>query len=207
MVSVALTGGVGAGKSEVLRLWKHAGVPVVSADELSRRAVEPGSEGLAEIRSAFGDEVIGSDGALDRARLRAIVFSDTAGADAAAARRRLEAITHPRIAALRERWTRDRAAEGHPLVVAEVPLLFEAGLETEFDVTVVVDAPDDARVRRLTETRGLPEAEARRIMAAQMDPAEKRSRADHVIMNDGTLDQLEVRSAELLERLRAEAAA
>ncbi len=201
MVSIALTGGVGAGKSEVLRTWALAGVPVVSADELSRRAVAPGGDGLAAVRGAFGDEVLASDGTLDRARLRARVFQDEA------ARRRLESILHPRIAALRDAWVRARATEGHPLVVSEIPLLFEAGLAPGFDVTVVVDAPEPARVRRLVEARGLAEPEVRRMMAAQMDPAEKRRRADHVLVNDGTLAELEANALALLERLRRDAEA
>src|SRR5688500_15826037 len=177
MLSVALTGSVAAGKSEVARAWAAAGVPVVSADELARRAVEPGSAGLAEVRRAFGDAVLAADGSLDRERMRARVFADED------ARRRLEAILHPRIAALREQWVRARAAEGQALVVAEIPLLFEAGLEGGFDVVVVVDAPEPTRLERLRRTRGQGEEEARRIMAAQLDAAEKRRRADHVLEN------------------------
>ena len=199
MVSVVLTGGVASGKSEVLRVWEAAGVPAVSADELSRRAVQPGSEGLEEVRRAFGADVIGSDGGLDRARLRAHVFQDDA------ARQRLEAILQPRIGQLRERWLHARAAEGRPLVASEIPLLFEVGLERAFDVSVTVDAPDEQRLRRMVEGRGLTEAEARRIMAVQMDPAERRRRAHQVIVNDGSLAELEVRSLALLERLRRDA--
>src|SRR5688500_11629028 len=145
MLSVALTGSVAAGKSEVARAWAAAGVPVVSADELARRAVEPGSSGLAEVRRAFGDGVIAPDGTLDRAALRAKVFEDEA------ARLRLEGIVHPRISALRAEWMSARRAEAHALVVAEIPLLFETGQDREFDVTVAVDAPVDARLRRLAE--------------------------------------------------------
>jgi len=199
VLSVALTGSVAAGKSEVARVWAAAGVPVVSADELARRAVEPGGSGLAEVRRSFGDGVIAPDGTLDRAALRAHVFQNEA------ARRRLEHILHPRIAALREEWMRSRRAEGHPLVVVEIPLLFETGQEREFDVTVAVDAPVEARLRWLAEHRGVGEDEARRIMAAQLDPAEKRRRAHHAIVNDGSLEQLRARAAEVLEAIRAHA--
>lgn len=200
MLSVALTGGVGSGKTEVLRVWERAGVPVVSADELSRRAVEPGSEGLAEVRRAFGDEVLAEGGTLDRARLRDRVFRD------GAARRRLELILHPRIAALREAWVRARAAEGHPVVVTEVPLLYEAGLERAFDAAVLVHASEEERVRRLLRSRGMDQAEVRRIMAAQMEPFEKLKRADYVIDNFGTLEQLEANARAVLERLQHRAA-
>ncbi len=197
MLSVALTGSVGSGKSEVARIWGDAGVPVVSADELSRRAVAVGTEGLAEVRRAFGDRVLGPDGSLDRTQMRSRVFQDEA------ARRRLESILHPRIAALREEWISARRAEGHPLVVSEIPLLFGAELESEYDTNVVVDAPVEVRLRRLVEKRGLDEAEARRIMAAQMDPAEKRRRADHVLVNDGSLGDLRRASLDLLDRIRS----
>jgi dephospho-CoA kinase len=199
VLSVALTGGIGTGKSEVLRVWGQAGVPVISADELSRRAVDPGSEGLADVRRAFGDDVVAPDGRLDRVRMRDRIFQDEG------ARRRLEDLLHPRIGALREQWIVARAAEGHPLVVSEIPLLYEARLQSAFEVVVVVDAPVDQRLRRLTRTRGLSEPEARRIMAAQMDPAEKRRRADYLIENDGTLEQLEVRALAVLEKLQAKA--
>lgn len=197
MLTVALTGGVGSGKTEVLRVWGRRGVPTISADELSRRVVEPGSEGLAEVRRAFGDAVIGGDGALDRARLRERVFQDDA------ARRRLEAILHPRIGALRRLWVDERAAEGQALVAAEIPLLFETGQEKAFDRVVVVDAPAESRLRRLVERRGLSEDQALRIMAAQMDPAEKRRRAHHVIENDGSLERLEAGAVAVLNALRA----
>ncbi len=198
MRSVALTGSVGAGKSEVARAWAEAGIPVVSADDLARRAVEPGSSGLAEVRRTFGERVMAPDGTLDRRALRAHIFRDET------ARRRLEAILHPRVAGMREEWMSERRAEGHELVVAEIPLLFETGLDREFDVTVVVDAPVEARLRRLAERSGLGEEEARRIMTAQMDPAEKCRRAHHVLDNDGSLEQLRARAATLLETIRGE---
>ena len=198
MLSIGLTGTVAAGKSEVARVWRGAGIPVVSADELARQATAPGSEGLAEVRRAFGEWVVGPDGTLDRPAMRALVFRDEP------ARRRLEGILHPRIAALREAWMRERAAERHPLVVAEIPLLFEVGLESSFDVTVTVDAPVDLRLQRLQE-RGLGRDEAGCIMAAQPDPAEKRRQADHVLVNDGSLDELRGRALELLERIRTQA--
>lgn len=201
MLRVALTGSVAAGKSEVASRWREAGVPVVSADELSRRAVEPGRPALEEIREAFGEDVLAPDGTLDRDRMRATVFSDEG------ARRRLEEILHPRIQALREGWMRERAAQGDELVVAEIPLLFEVGGQRGFDVTVVVDAPADERRRRLVELRGLSPEEAGRIMDAQMDPAQKRERADLVVDNDGTVEELGRAALEILAELRARAGA
>lgn len=196
MISVGLTGNVGSGKSTVGALWAAQGVPVVSADELSRRAVLPGTPGLAAVRADFGDGVIAADGTLDRARTRAIVFAD------ASARDRLERILHPLVAEERTRWMDERRREGAALVVAEIPLLFEKGLERDYDVTVLVDAPEEHRLARLVEQRGMDATEARRIMAAQMDPAAKRARATYVIDNDGSRDDLARAAADVLAELR-----
>jgi dephospho-CoA kinase len=198
---VGLTGNVASGKSTVARLWADAGVPVVSADELARRVVEPGTEGLAEVVRIFGDAVLTDEGELDRPGLRATVFADPE------ARARLEAVLHPRIAALRSAWVAERATEGHRLVVSEIPLLFEAGLEDQVDRIVLVDAPQGERLRRMVEGRGLAADEARAILDAQMDPAEKRPRAHHVVDNDGTLEALGARAAQVLADLRQEAGA
>ena len=130
--------------------------------------------------------------------MRARVFQDEA------ARRRLESILHPRVRELRDVWIRERRAEGIPLVVSEIPLLFEVGLDAEFDVIVVVDAPPEERLRRLVHRRGLDETEVRRIMAVQMDPVDKRRRADHVLVNNGSLADLRQRALALLEQLRSE---
>lgn len=199
MIRVALTGNVASGKSVVARLWASRGIPVVSADVLAREAVAPGSAGLAEVVAAFGEDVLAADGTLDRSALRARAFQDDAS------RRRLEGILHPRIAALREAWMALRRSEGATLVVAEIPLLFETGGERDFDVTVLVDAPDDVRLRRMVAHRAMPEEEARRIMAAQMDPESKRGRVDHVLANDGSLEALERAALDILDTLRARA--
>jgi dephospho-CoA kinase len=196
LISVGLTGNVASGKSTVARLWRSAGVPVIDADELSRKAVSPGSRGLEAVRTEFGDEMLAADGSLDRARMRALVFAD------AAARERLERILHPIIAELRSAWVEERRAAGDPLVVSEVPLLFEKGLERHFDRVVLVDAPASVRRDRLVRERGMEPAEADRIMAAQLDSSGKRARADHVIANDGSEEELEREAARVLAELR-----
>ena len=199
MLSVGLTGNVAAGKSAVADAWERAGVAVVSADALSREASRPGSPALREIREAFGDEVISASGELDRARMRALIFAD------AEARARLEAILHPRIRELRDAWMEERRAAGDRLVVAEIPLLFEADLAGAFDITVVVDAPEDVRLERLRATRGIDEREGRAIVEAQMPASEKRARAGVVLENAGTLGELEARALDVLEDLRERA--
>ncbi|MYA64616.1 MAG: dephospho-CoA kinase, partial [Gemmatimonadetes bacterium] len=148
MLIVGLTGNVAAGKSAVAELWREAGVPVVSADRLARTAVEPGTEALARIEELFGPGVIQPDGALDRGAVRRIVFRDED------ALRHLEAIVHPEVRRLRDEWTRRRREEGAGMVVWEIPLLFETGIEDEVDVVVVVDAPAGVRMRRVVDTRG-----------------------------------------------------
>jgi len=196
MIEVGLTGNVAAGKSTVARVWAAAGVPVLDADALAREAVAPGSEGLAELVQAFGAEILTPAGELDRSRMRERVFRDPA------ARLRLEAILHPRIGALRRRWVEARREEGRDLVVSEVPLLFEAGLEEDFDIVVFIDAPEDERLRRLVQDRGIPEDEGRRIMESQGDPHEKRQRSDRVLTNDGSTEALETAALRLLAELR-----
>lgn len=197
VISVALTGNVASGKSTVAARWADLGVPVVSADELSRRAVEPDSEGLRAVVEAFGDEVLAPDGTLDRGRLREIVFRDEA------ARERLEAILHPIVWRLGQRWLEERKAEGETLVVSEIPLLFETGRERDFDAIVFVDAPEDTRLARLVDERGIAPDEARRILAAQMPAGPKRERSDHVIVNESTLEALQAEADRVLAALRA----
>jgi len=194
---VALTGNVASGKSEVAAIWSRAGVPVVLADDLARDVVAPGSPGLEAVVQAFGEEILAPDGGFDRAGLRDRVFRDPAE------RRRLEGILHPLIGAERDRWVRERREEGASLVVAEIPLLYELGLEEEFDVVVVVDAEKEERKRRLVENRGMEAGEASRIMGAQMAEQDKVARADFVLDNSSTLSELEIRALALLDLLRA----
>ena len=151
MLKVALTGNAASGKSTVARLWADAGIPVIRADDLARAAVAPGSEGLARVVEEFGGEVLKEEGSLDRDLLRARVFRNLED------RTRLESILHPLIASLRDDWVALHEAERTPLVVAEIPLLFEVGLEKEFDAVVLVVAPSQERLRRLKMDRGLEE--------------------------------------------------
>ncbi|HEY0025168.1 MAG TPA: dephospho-CoA kinase [Longimicrobium sp.] len=201
MLKVGLTGNIAAGKSTVASAWRELGATVVDADELSRQAVEPGTPAHAAIAAEWGTWVLEEGGTLDRAALRQIVFADPD------ARARLESIVHPAVAALRDDYFRAAADRGEPLVVADVPLLFEVGMADEFDVVVLVDAPEETRLMRLVGDRGLEPEEARRIMAAQMPAELKRARADVVIENTGSLGDLQRRALEVWEGLvrRAEA--
>jgi dephospho-CoA kinase len=198
---VGLTGNAASGKSTVAALWEREGIPVVRADELARQAVAPGTEALDRVVELFGDAMLTDTGELDRPKLRERVFADPE------ARARLEAVLHPRIAELRSAWVADRAGEGHRLVVSEIPLLFEAGLEESVDRIVLVDAPRELLVARMVRERGLDPDEANAILDAQGDPEPKRARAHHLVENAGTLEALEARAAELLAVLRQEAGA
>lgn len=200
MLKVALTGNIAAGKSTVVRTWRDAGALVVESDELAREAVAPGTAALARIRERWGPGMLKGDGSLDRAAMRDVVFRDRME------RQALEAIIHPEIHRLRKESFEAAEASREPIAVADIPLLFETGLEKEFDVVVFVDAPEDERRRRLTADRGLPEDEALRMIAAQWPAAPKRSKADFVIDNDGSLAALESRAAEVWRSLQERAA-
>jgi dephospho-CoA kinase len=199
MMTVALTGNAAAGKSTVARIWAEAGVPVIRADDLAREVVAAGSPGLAKVVEAFGKGVLNDDGSLNRDTLRDRVFRDSDE------RRLLESILHPRIRMLRDLWMVQKREEGHLLVVAEIPLLFEVGSEGEYEAVVLVHAPEEERMRRLVEERGLKRKEAKRIMEAQHPSEAKRKKADFVLDNLGTPGELMDRSLALLDLLRARA--
>lgn len=194
MLKVGLTGGIGAGKSEVSRLLVSYGAVLVDADRIAREVVEPGTPGLAAVVAEFGADVLGPDGALDRPKLGAIVFADP---DRLAA---LNAIVHPLV---RDRSAQLEAAAGPgDVVVHDVPLLAENGLAPLFDLVVVVDASAGTRLERLTRLRGMAEDEARSRMAAQADRDQRLAVADLVIDNDGPLEALEPQVKRVWERLQ-----
>jgi dephospho-CoA kinase len=181
MLRIGLTGGIGSGKSTVAgRLAEHGAV-VIDADKIAREVVEPGTDGLAEVRAAFGDDVI-SDGALDRAKLAAKVFTDET------ARATLNAIVHPRI---RTRTIElMAAAPDDAIVVHDVPLLVEAHLGAAYHLVLVVDAPEEVRVHRVVHNRGMPEEDARARIRTQAGEADRRAAADVWLDNSGTPDEV-----------------
>lgn len=202
MIVVGITGTVGAGKSTVGRLFEGWGAWRVDADELARRAVAPGTEALEEIRDAWGDAVLADDGSLDRAAMRDVVFGD------ARARERLESIVHPAVRRLRDERLREAREAGANVVVAEVPLLLETGMEEDFDVVLVVDAPPEVRRERVCSERGVTAETFDAIEAAQWPAERKRRAADLVVENDGTRQELEAAARRaweaILERAREE---
>jgi dephospho-CoA kinase len=181
---IGLTGNIASGKSEVARIFAEFGAHVIDADHLARDAVQPGTSALRAIVARWGDGILMPDGSLDRTALRGIVFRDPAEREA------LNAIVHPEVRRRRNVALAAARANGARVVVADIPLLFEAGLEGDVDQVVLVDAPDSVRLDRLARLRGLSEDEARRMMAAQLPSSEKRGRAHHVIDNAGSLQDL-----------------
>lgn len=189
MLTVGLTGGIGAGKSEVSRLLVRHGAVLIDADRIAREVVEPGTPGLAAVVEAFGEEILAEDGGLDRPRLGALVFSDPEKLAT------LNSIVHPLVGA-RSRELEEAAPED-AVVVHDVPLLTENGLAPLYDVVIVVDASPGTQLDRLVRLRGMSEEDARARMAAQATREQRRAVADIVVDNDVPLDALERRVEEV----------
>ena len=198
MFVVGITGGIGSGKSAVTDHLETLGITVVDADKVARVVVEPGTSGLAAIADHFGTDILLSDGRLDRAALRKIVF------DNPDERRVLEGITHPRI---REEIARQLSEATSPYVVLSSPLLLESGQNTFADYIVVVDVPEEVQLSRTMARDDNTEALVKQIMAAQLDRQTRLSRADTSIMNDGSLEALYEHVEKLHDDLLARATA
>lgn len=199
MQRIGLTGGIAAGKSVAAQRLAERGAVVVDYDLLSREAVAPGTPGLDEVVSAFGDGVLAPDGSLDRPALGARVFADDD------ARARLNAIVHPvvrRLAA--EQEAAAATADPAAVVVHDVPLLVETGRADAFHLVVVVHTPAVLRVERLVRTRGLDRAEAERRIAAQAADEDRLAVADVVLDGAGDPDDLRAQVDALWDRIAAE---
>lgn len=179
---IGVTGGIATGKTTVDRMLAAHGATVIDADELAREVVRPGEPALEEVAARFGRDLIRPDGSLDRTRLGRLVFSDPE------ARRTLERITHPRIIELTGARVATALSGPAPLVVVDIPLLYENAREAMFEGVLLVYAPAEVQVERLRERNGLDEAAALQRLAAQLPIDEKRGRATWVIDNSGSLD-------------------
>lgn len=183
MLTVALTGGIGSGKSAVSSHFESLGVPVIDADALAHKMVTPGSPALLEIKKTFGDNLVNTGGELNRSALREIVFSDPAQ------RRRLEAILHPPIREAMESWLIKQTA---PYAVMVIPLLFETGQESIADRILVVDCDESIKYERVAKRDNLQRTQIDQILASQADRQTRLKRADDVIENnDGLSDLIE----------------
>ncbi|MEV6018117.1 MULTISPECIES: dephospho-CoA kinase [unclassified Streptomyces] len=198
MLKVGLTGGIGAGKSEVSRLLVEHGAVLIDADRIAREVVAPGTPGLAAVVEAFGADVLAPDGSLDRPKLGSIVFADPKKLAV------LNSIVHPLVGS-RSRALEDAAPE-EAVVVHDVPLLAENGLAALYDLVIVVDARPETQLDRLVRLRGMTEEDARARMAAQASRDKRLAIADIVIDNDVALEELRRRVgdvwADLVRRAR-----
>ena len=183
MITIGLTGGIGSGKSTVSSRLAELGAFIVDADLVAREIVEPGQPALAELADAF-DGVLNPDGTLNRAELARQAFATPEATE------KLNAITHPRIRARTEELFKQGRESGAQVLVYDMPLLIENGEVDKVDHVLVVDAPDELRIDRLVQHRGLDENDARRRIAAQIDRATRLNAADTVLDNSGTVEQL-----------------
>jgi dephospho-CoA kinase len=194
VLRVGLTGGIGAGKSEVSRRLASYGAVIIDADAIAREVVAPGTPGLAEVIANFGMEVVRADGALDRERLGEIVFAESAKLE------QLNAIVHPLVGS---RMTElETSAEPDAIVVHDVPLIAENGLAPAYDVVVVVDAPPAMQLERLVKLRGMSKEQAEARMAAQASREQRLAIADFVVDNSGSLAELDRQVGDLWAELR-----
>lgn len=180
---LGVTGGIASGKSTAAALLGELGAHVISADQIAREVVEPGSEVLAQLVQIFGGQIITREQTLDRKRLGAIVFDDPD------ARAQLEAVMHPAIAEL-SRQCLTAAAQKYPLVVYEAPLLFEANAQERVDKVLCITVDPEIQLQRVQERDGCSEAEAQARIDAQMPQYKKAELSDYIVDNSADLDAL-----------------
>ena len=196
MKLIGLTGGVGSGKSTVSMMLRELGALVVDADEAAHAVYEPGTPGFEAVIREFGDYYV-RDGRIDRQRLGELVFKD------AASRRRLNAIVHPLVREWMAAKTAEAADRGAEVVVQDVPLLFENGLERLYSSVVLVYVPEAMQLERLVHGRGFTSERAQAVIASQVPIDEKRRRAHHVIDNSGSTEQTRAQVVQLWAKLTA----
>jgi dephospho-CoA kinase len=199
MLHLALTGNIASGKSTVAELLAVHGATIIDADLLAREAVAPGTTGLAAVVDRFGSGILLPDGTLDRMALRQRVFRDPV------AREALNAIVHPAVHRLREVAVHAARSRGDRVVISDIPLLFEVGLEHAFDAVILVDAPEAVRRDRMVRDRGLSPADAQAMINAQWPAERKRAAATWIVENDGSRETLTRQVDELWQEIRQRA--
>jgi dephospho-CoA kinase len=195
MKRIALTGGMGTGKSHVRAVFAALGVPTIDADTLARDVVAHGTPGFDAVVATFGRAILNADGDLDRRALAAMVFSDTAK------RRELEAILHPAIRGAIDQWFTTLDKTAFPFAIADIPLLYETGLDTEYDAAIVTSCAPQTQVRRIMARDDLDATEVQRRLDAQMPLADKVKRATYVIDTNGSLVQTNAQVHKLYNEL------
>lgn len=187
MLKVAVTGGIGSGKSSVGEILQELGAVIIDSDELARTVIERGSPGYDQVLTAFGDEIL-TAGEIDRAKLAGLVFTEPE------LRKKLEGIVHPLVREAAEGIMRSIPAES--VVVNEIPLLFETDGAKRFDFVIAVQAPIELRIERLTQ-RGMKQYEIEKRLAAQASDEQRASIAHAVVVNDGSLEALRAKVEDL----------
>lgn len=198
---LGITGGIATGKSAAMKVLESLGAQTMSADQIAREVLVPGTDAYREVVERFGEQILRPDGSIDRPALAALVFSDSE------AREALNSITHPRIIRdTQKRIDRFRAAPDSPdsVLAVEIPLLIECGLESMVDQVVLIAAEQETQVGRLTSRSNISPEEAIRRIRAQMPLSEKMDHADHIIWNEGSLEDLRESLRSLWERIRPE---
>ncbi|MDO8494788.1 MAG: dephospho-CoA kinase [Deltaproteobacteria bacterium] len=198
MKRIALTGGFGTGKSTVAKMFEERGIPCIDADQAVHELLADNASVKEQVLTAFGNVVLNKSREIDRYKLGNIVFKDPA------LRKKLEAILHPKVASIMDWMSQELANQGYPMVLLEIPLLFEAGWEKGnlSDVIVVVSSRPEIQLERMKMTRHLSEEEIQDRIHAQLPLAEKEKRADFVIENNGNLEALEQEVEALIQKLR-----
>ncbi len=199
MMRVALTGGIASGKTTISDTFSALGVPVVDADVLSRQAVQANSPGLRQITKRFGTSILQTDGTLDRAKLRNIIFEDKK------ARSDLEAIVHPEIRRLTNKQIETFEQAKHLYCLVVVPLLVETGQQARYDHVIVVDVATEVQLQRLQARDGSTADEAKKILASQASRDERLAIADSVITNNADIENIERQVQSLHSKLTAQA--
>lgn len=191
-----LTGGIGVGKSTVANIFQESGIPVVLADGVGRQVAAKGSDGLAEIVSSFGADILDANGELDRRKLGTLIFNNPDR------RRHLEGILHPRVRYLSQELFRNLEQVGNQIVIYESALLYETQRHTEMRGVILVTASEEQRIARVRSRDGSDEEDVRKRIRAQMDEEEKLGLADHIVDNSGDLQALHSNVSSLISELR-----
>ena len=192
---VGLTGGIGSGKSTVMKYFDDLGVPTIDADDVSRRLTKPGQSAFDEVVALFGAESLDETGNLDRRRLRALIFTEPA------LKKKLEAIIHPRVRSEIQEFTEQI---DYPYCIICIPLLLETGTETTVDRVLVVDAPEELQVARVGLRDNAREEQTRSIIKSQVTRSQRLRAADDIIVNDGSISTLRTQVESLHEQYRSE---
>jgi dephospho-CoA kinase len=195
---LGLTGGIATGKSTVASMLRERNIPVIDADQIARQVVEPGKPAYRAIVEHFGKQILLPDGTLDRKKLGEIIFSNEAE------RQVLNSIVHPEVRKMIREQAEQAIRAGEPIIVMDIPLLFESKLRHMVDKVVVVYVPFDVQVRRLMERDDSSEEQALKRIRAQMPIEDKREMADYVIDNQGSREETERQVEQLLAKIKAE---